>query len=193
MISHTAWNDEDKQRIIETIETIAEFEEGDVVTVEPSDHEIPYAGQENEGMPLRVEGVTFRGDNLTHPQNVHYTREPDHHEERFVGLSGDYEYYQYDEVYVKNFEYNLVGPDGNSIREGFNDTALIPWEEYREEHDRIFLPCGSDNTSVWLAEEEPCKICGCNLSRHSYWDNGVVNAGREVCPACGDVKRECTP
>lgn len=189
---HNNWTEEDKERIVEKIEEVANYEEGDRVTVEPQDHEIPYAGREYEGMPLTVKGVTFRGDDLEHPNNVNYTRTPDDHEDRFVELSGEYEYYEGDEVYVASFEYDLADPNGNTVLDGFNDTVLIPWDEYREEHDRIFLP-GSKNTTVWLEEGKDCGICGSNLLRHSYYDNGVVTAGKESCPACGDVKAEHSP
>lgn len=180
--------DEDRELIRDHAQKRATFSEGDRVTMEPKYREgetsIAYAGHECEGMPLTVESVG--ADDVRYADEYAKSEHPDD----VLTLSDG------TEVYVGKVRYHFY--EGvHSLTE----TGLIPWDEYKQDHDRIYLPPSEENpqgsdTEIWLephADGGKCEVCGCNLVRHSFWDNGVVSAGRESCPACGEVFSERYP
>lgn len=177
-------SDEEKSRITTRVEELARFERGDHVTVEPMDTDIAYAGRELEGVHLVVDRASWHGNDLSRNPEDMRQRSPEYFQpERVIELDDG------SEVYLHNIEYYFVEP-GYSMSED----ALMPWSEYRESHDRVQVWTDEQYTSVYLEPaEEPCAVCDCNLVRSSFYDNGIIQAGSEKCPACGDVKAEHTP
>lgn len=178
--------DEDRELIRDHAQKRATFSEGDRVTMEPKYREgetsIAYAGHKFEGMPLTVKSVG--ADDVQYANEYAKSEHPDD----VLTLSDG------TEVYVGKVRYHFY--EGvHSLTE----TGLIPWDEYKQDHDRVYLPPSeqnpqSDDTEVWLEPaSEPCPVCGCNLVRRSHYDNGVVQAGNESCPACGEVFSQHAP
>lgn len=197
MIDRTSFTDEDRERITETVREVSRFEEGDRVTVEPSDTGINYFGSEYEGVPLVVRGVFWRSNGLSavRPGGRNAPEHSTYSEEHYVELTGDYEYLadEIEQVLVYDWEYKFYDVDGQRIPP-LGERGLIPWSEYQDEHDRVFLPSESDNETHWLEPaDEPCDVCGSNMMKHWHYDNGVQTAGGHECSACGDVKESNAP
>lgn len=182
MMSHYL-TDEQKARITEVAEEVAEFEAGDNVTVEPTDHGVSYCGKELEGVHLVVSGVTWRGNDVENHADDYEVRWPDQYEEERRVECEDGE-----DLYLSSFEYQFEQPALS-----MSSRAVISWDEYKSEHDRVKLFTDENHTSVFLEPCDPCEVCGCNRERVSHYDNGVVQAGSVKCPACGTVKEQHAP
>lgn len=184
------FTEEDKEAITERFRELARFEQGDRVTVEPADHDIAYAGQEYEGAPLTVDDVWWNSNTLSAVREGgrHAPEHSDYSEAHYVELQGDYDHYVHDRVLLLTPKYSFT----EEYARPMSESALIPWEEYREEYDRIILlgESPSDHEKHWLApfENGECEVCGCNMAKHWHYDNGVQSAGGHECAACGDVK-----
>jgi len=188
------FTEEDKQQITEQFRELARFADGDKVTVESTDHDIKYAGQEYEGALLTVDDVFWNSSSLVPAPDPDDDRfrpaDPNENygEEHFVTLEGDYEYYIHDRVMLLDPEYTFREKGIHPMSE----SSLIPWEEYRADHDRMKLvnESPSDNETHWIEpfENGECEVCGCNMAGHWYYDNGIENASGHECAACGDLK-----
>lgn len=195
-----AFTDEDKQRITDRMRELARFEEGDRVTVEPSDTDIAYAGRELEGVPLTVSDVFWNSSNLgwvladDHPKPRRYEASrrdrygDEGYERRAVELQGEYEHTVNYTVFIESIDYSFRDVNGEHVHH-MGERALIPWAEYREDHDRVHLKPSRDGKYAYVepmgAGASPCPVCGCEMRNVSGHDQQVVHVGSEDCAACG--------
>lgn len=196
MLRHSL-SDADRDRLTDHAKSLAEYEPGDRVTMKPFDHDVPHAGRELVGAPLVVEEVVWRDlDTTTEPEGE-AARYDSVEESDYIEIDAD-EWATDKQVYARpsRIEYRFE----NERAPITGEFGLIPWAEYREEHDRVTLypevgERRSDHTQKWLEpfEDDECDVCGCNMARHWYWNNGVQCAGGNECAACGDVKERHAP
>lgn len=182
--------DNDCEKLTEKAEEIAEFEEGDLVTIKPSGNDVPYHNDHLECAPLRVTNVGWSTHEISRAENARQHHKPDDHEERFVG-----DYYLDRVEYT--LEYAVPGQYEGDFR--MSDYGIISWEEFKSEYDeRINFTQGNgtgrkESTCRLEKNGTECPICESTWEKQSWWSNGVVSGGTEACAVCGYVKDRHLP
>jgi len=186
--------DDCRERITERVKSLARFDPGDHVTVEPTDHDVAYAGSDMEGMLLTISGVTWYGNDLSTPQKMRgHADRYDDSEDRWIDTP---ENEHFDQLFITKWRYNFEEKD--SGYHAMSERSLIPWSQYRDEHDTIILERDTDgnwNTTVRLEPSDPCEVCGCNRETVRYSDqpHAGLTAGTRACAGCGNVVNSHAP
>lgn len=190
--------DEEKETITEWVEDNAEFERGDLVTVDYDGTGIAFANSEYGGIPLRVKEPVWRNVQQVSASSLHHYFEeedtdeifqlyeeedaPDHAEE-----SGWTPYVKPEIAYSLEVAVNSRAECGRSVEQA----ALVRWEDF--EGDLTLVPRG-DRSRVSLREGSECRVCGFSseiVSESSLPDGSRY--GRTECASCGYVKEENAP
>lgn len=194
--------DDDRKRITEKVNELAKFEEGDHVTVEPSDHDVPYGGRELEGVLLTVDEAVWRDLDTYHPRmedkdHIDMDRVIELDATHFVQTDPD-DGYESDRWYIRDIEYTFKHLDGHGAKDytgrpmPMGERSLIPWcefiDEYYPDESPIHLKPHRDGRYEYIfphKDDHECPICGSTMRKASGHDNSVVHVGAEVCAACG--------
>ena len=164
--------EEEKEEINERMKELGEFKEGDIVTVEPQDNDINFAGSELIGVPLRISGVWWNSNSIDYEENV---RRGQHFDEEKV--VGDY--------YIRKIQYSfeMAHSGERPTVSHISEFGLISWEEYdgsvhlQERRDGKYTRVDHEN--------DPCPICESTTRIISGHDMKVVHVGSESCGVCG--------
>jgi len=204
-VNHTYLTDDDMDRIKQRARSLSPFDTGDRVTVEPTDHGVPYVGDELEGQPLTINGVTVR-DGLhyynpeKHEARTHLSAEQ--RERRLVEVDGlleqehvgSHPHIDYSHVYLSQIQHTFE--TNNWV---MSVSSLISWDEFRTEYNHpIVLDADNDShkskRTLLQDADGTCEVCGCTKILVSGTDDDVLGwYGTTSCPACGTVFERVDP
>lgn len=192
ILSNTQYSEELLDEIEAVVDDLATFEAGDLVTVEPVDHDIAYAGEDMEGVPMTIDEpiVQFNSD-VAFVRQTDPTVHPGNHEIDEASLIDTDDF---DEEYiadiiewlrVTNIRYCFEG----SPKMEMSESALISWEQYQDEYQQNgevnFLTDNRDeHHSVHRDEDTECPVCTAQWVETVQWDR-PSGAGRQSCAVCG--------
>jgi len=205
-VNHTYLTDDDMDRIKQRARSLSPFDTGDRVTVEPTDHGVPYVGDELEAQSLTINGVRVSN-------GLHYYKPERHNaqhshlsaeelEQRLVKVDGLLEqehvgghpHVDYSHVYLSGIQHTF---ETNKLH--MSVSSLISWDEFRTEYDHpIVLDADDDThqtTRVLLKDADgACDVCGCTKIVVSGTDDDALGwYGTTSCAACGTVFKRVDP
>lgn len=200
VIVDTRFSEQLNQRLEDTVRNLAQFDPGDHVTVEPPDHDIPYAGSYLEGVPLEIEHLVLRADTSTgslatirsesERERPHLDDYPD---DAFVPvddvapdewLSDDTQF-----LLITDIACTVTHPD---VHTELSESALIHWDEFRSQHQRhqrirhvVDEPCHRYAYTERNPEDDPCPVCGSHWRTVRGCDE-PPGLHSEDCAVCGE-------
>lgn len=154
-------------QIAQRVQEIAKFEAGDLVTVNPENSDIPYAGKEFEGVPLQVNEPFHTEDDLLRIDQVD---NDDLKKSRVVGAE-----------YVENVRYTFHS-DYTTIP--LTESRLISWEKY---NGPVHLRPHGDRY-CYVEDGDKCPICRRTAILVEGKKDSHDHSQTRTCAVCGYEK-----
>lgn len=126
-------------QLLERVREIAVFDEGQLVTVEPQGDDVPYAGKEFEGVPLRVDEAIYTDEDVVPAEEARNTDDFDR--DRVS-----------DGRYITSVRYRF---ESEYTTFPLPESCLILWDEY---DGRVHLRPHGDRYS-YIEDGDECPIC----------------------------------